>query len=62
MAEGFTQEEGVDYHEVFSFMVNHTSIRAILSIVEQMNLELDKMDMKITFVHGHFKETINMHY
>ncbi|KAH9722770.1 Integrase catalytic domain-containing protein [Citrus sinensis] len=33
VAKGFTQREGVDYTEVFSLVVRHTSIRIILSLV-----------------------------
>jgi len=35
VAKGFIQKEGVDYNEVFSPMVKHTSIKVILSMVAQ---------------------------
>lgn len=41
VAKGFTQEEEVDYHEIFSLVVKHTSIREMLSLVAKFNLELD---------------------
>lgn len=40
VARGFTQREGVDYNEIFSTVVRHTSIRVLLTIVAHQNLEL----------------------
>lgn len=42
VAKGFSQEEGIDYNEVFSPVVRHTSIRILLSIVVQFDLELEQ--------------------
>ena len=41
VAKGFSQVEGVDFVEIFSLVVRHTSIRVLLSIVAHYDLELE---------------------
>ena len=60
MAKGFTQVEGVDFHEVFSPVVKHSSIRALLAILAMEDLELHQLDVKTTFLHGELEEEIYM--
>ena len=50
VAEGFTQCEGVDFNEIFSSVVKHRSIRLVLSLVAQFDLELEQMDFKTTLL------------
>uniref|UniRef100_A0A2N9H3V7 Uncharacterized protein n=1 Tax=Fagus sylvatica TaxID=28930 RepID=A0A2N9H3V7_FAGSY len=44
-----SQRHGIDYDEVFSPIVKHTSIRAVLTLVAHQDLELEQLDVKITF-------------
>ena len=46
MAKGYSQKEGIDFSEVISPVVRHTSIRVLLSIVAAQDLELEQMDVK----------------
>ena len=41
-------------------MVRHTSIRVLLSIVAQYDLELKQLDVKTSFLHGDLEEEILM--
>ena len=60
MAKGYSQKEGVDYQEIFSPVVKHVSIRAILSMVAHFDMELQQMDVKTAFLHGFLDEVIYM--
>lgn len=60
VAKGFTQREGIDYTEVFSPVVKQTSIRIVISLVAQYDLELQQMDVTTSFLHGELDETIYM--
>ena len=60
VATGYAQKEGIDYNEVFSPVVKHSSIRIILAFVAQFDLELVKLDVKTTFLHGDLDEEVYM--
>nr|GEZ04257.1 zinc finger, CCHC-type [Tanacetum cinerariifolium] len=60
VAWGFTQQAGIDYNEVFSPVVRHTSIRVILSLTACEDYELEQLDVKTVFLHGNLEETVYM--
>jgi hypothetical protein len=60
VVKGFEQREGIDFNEVFSPVVRHTSIRVMLVIVALFDLELEQLDVKISFLHGDLDEEIYM--
>nr|KYP62383.1 Retrovirus-related Pol polyprotein from transposon TNT 1-94 [Cajanus cajan] len=60
VAKGFSQKEGVDFNEIFSPVVRHTSIRVLLAIVANQDMELEQLDVKTAFLHGRLEENILM--
>ena len=60
VAKGYAQKKGIDYNEVFSPIVKHSSIRVLCSLVAQLNLELVQLDVKIAFLHGEVVEVFYM--
>lgn len=60
VARGFTQREGIDYQEIFAPVVKHVSIRILMFVVVNLDLELEQMDVKTAFLHGDLEEELYM--
>ena len=60
VAKGFAQMEGIDYNEIFSPVVKHTSICILLALVTKYELELAQLYVKTAFLHGDLEEEIYM--
>ena len=62
VAKGYSQKEGVDFSEVFYLVVKHSSIMVLLTMVTLFDLELEKLDVKIVFLHGELEKQIILYY
>jgi ATP-binding cassette subfamily B (MDR/TAP) protein 1 len=60
VVKGFSQRKGIDFDEIFSLVVKMTSIRIILGLTVSLNLEVEKIDVKTTLLHGELEEEIYM--
>nr|AAT44257.1 putative polyprotein [Oryza sativa Japonica Group] len=60
VAKGYSQIPGIDFNDVFSPVLKHSSIRTLLSIVAVHDYELEQMDVKTAFLHGELEEDIYM--
>ena len=60
VAKGYSQVEGIDFHEIFSPVVKLVSIRTVLALTALLDLELEQLDVKTTFLHGDLDEEIYM--
>jgi hypothetical protein len=58
VARGFLQVEGINYDETFAFVSRYTSIRAVISIAEEMGWKIHQMDVKTTFLNGLIEEEV----
>ena len=54
----FGQKQGVDFDEIFSPVVKLSSIRTILGLAACLDLEVEQLDVKTTFLHGDLNEEI----
>ena len=60
VAKGFTQKEGINYKEAFSPISKKDSFRIILALVLHFDLELQRMEVKTTFLNGDLEEEVYM--
>ena len=60
VAQGFSQEAGVDYNEVFAPVARYKSIRSVLAIANQYDLEAHQMDVVSAFLNGELEDEIFM--
>nr|GEX81178.1 hypothetical protein [Tanacetum cinerariifolium] len=58
VAQGCTQEEGIDYNEVFAPMVRIEAIRLFLTYASFMGFLVYQMDIKSAFLYGRIKEEV----
>ncbi|GJV20114.1 ribonuclease H-like domain-containing protein [Tanacetum coccineum] len=61
VANGRSQQQGIDCDETFSPVVKPATIRTILSLAVSRQWLIHQLDVKNAFLHGHLTETIYMH-
>ncbi|GJS59575.1 putative ribonuclease H-like domain-containing protein [Tanacetum coccineum] len=58
VAQGYTQEEGIDYDEFFAPVARIEAIRLFLAYASFMNFIVYQMDVKSAFLYGTIKEEV----
>ncbi|GJY27435.1 putative ribonuclease H-like domain-containing protein [Tanacetum coccineum] len=58
VAQGYTQEEGIDYDEVFAPVARIEAIRLFLAFASFMGFIVFQIDVKSTFLHGTIDEEV----
>nr|GEW16560.1 copia protein [Tanacetum cinerariifolium] len=60
VAKGFHQEEGIDFEESFAPVTRIEAIRIFISYTTHMNMTVDQMDVKTTFMNGELCVEVNV--
>lgn len=60
MAQGFSQQYGTDYDEVFAPVAKQTTFRTLLSVAGRRGMLVKHVDVKTAYLHGELKEIIHM--
>ncbi|GKG12331.1 putative ribonuclease H-like domain-containing protein, partial [Tanacetum coccineum] len=58
VAQGYTQEEGIDYDEVFALVARIEAIRLFLAFALFMGFIVYQMDVKSAFLYGTIDEEV----
>ncbi|GJV49346.1 putative ribonuclease H-like domain-containing protein [Tanacetum coccineum] len=61
VAQGFRQEEGIDYDEVFAHVARIEAIRLFLAFASYMGFTVYQMDVKSIFLYGTIEEEVYVH-
>nr|GEU54835.1 integrase, catalytic region, zinc finger, CCHC-type, peptidase aspartic, catalytic [Tanacetum cinerariifolium] len=56
VAQGFRQEEGIDFEESFALVARIEAISIFVANITHKNMEIFQMDVKTTFLNGELKE------
>ena len=58
VVKGLGQKKGIDFDEIFSPVVKMSSICVALGMAVSMDLEVEQLDVKITFLLGVLEDEI----
>ncbi|GJR52184.1 RNA-directed DNA polymerase, eukaryota [Tanacetum coccineum] len=61
VANGRSQQQGIDCDETFSLVVKPATIRTVLSLSFSHDWPIYQLDMKNAFLHGQLSKTVYMH-
>ncbi|KAH9685636.1 Integrase catalytic domain-containing protein [Citrus sinensis] len=60
VVKGYAQKEGIDFNEIFSPVVQLTTVRVVLAMCAIFDLHLEQLDVKTVFFLGELEEDIYM--
>lgn len=58
--KGYAQTQGIDYEETYSPVVRYTSLRYLMSLAVQYDLDIEHLDFVTAFLQGELDEEIYM--
>ena len=60
VAKGFSQQEGIDFNEIFSPVVHFETVRLMLALSALQDWHMEAVDVKTAFLYGKLDEEIYM--
>lgn len=60
VAQGYSQQYGVDFDEVFAPVTNHATFRSLLAIASMHQIALKHLDVRTAYLHGDLEEEVFM--
>nr|MCH9869483.1 hypothetical protein [Serratia marcescens] len=58
VAQGYNQEEGIDYEETYASVARLEAIRMLLAFASHIKFKLFQMDVKSAFLNGYIEEEV----
>ena len=58
VAQGYSQQPGIDYEEKFSPVVRFESVCSVMALAVHGNMKLHQMDVKTAFLNGELREEV----
>ena len=60
VAQGYSQKQGIDFDDTFAPVAKYNSIRTVLAVANELNLNVHQMDVKTAFLNGDLDTEIYM--
>ena len=58
--KGFNHKKGIDFEDIFSLVVKISSMKLVVGITTNLDLDIEQLDVKTVFLHGVLEEQIYM--